>query len=493
MKSYYEELKEFLKDELIKDGVTDFENFEFELDNPFTIDGDYIKNRIAVCSSLHDRSKLLDAMTEVIRKRDQLIGHRKQIIAFKKRLEKLPNFVDCEDELEDAIADIDRIESVLIAGKSRFDEAEETINIYKKKNLTSSKLQKLAKFIESDCGVALSDKHIKTYNSIPDLSDEEKEKFNEFVEIYNDEINDNEKTKEEKEKQRLLKHKKKLEELDKRKLEEEKTKATVIEHFEFHEDELETVEEFIPNERSLLLFDNILNGNLIADIKVLFPKISDNSYYSIKNDLIILMTNKIDTLYEAIEEGNDINKELVKTYEGHLDDICNYFEKEETIVNEVTETKKEKANIYYSTSPRGKDYIYSDLDQFEDGKKEEILGLINKLEESKFSNNPTQQKKFTNHNRLKGIFELKKPNIRLIYKDLGHNNYYVLMLIKKTSSNDREIAKSIMERNRNCQPEYEFLKTNIENDIAIGNAKNKGKNITANLTATIKGSKVNII
>ncbi len=432
--------------------------------------------RAKVCFAINTRIFLISELQDAIKEHEE---NTKMV----KEMERAFNSFRDRNNIPGRIADVEKERELYELLQIAIEDIKsDTIRIQKDKelllkfdntNTSISKLNKLLKFIESDCGYLLSEKHLKTFYNIPDLTEKEKYNFECFVEAYNKIINDkNSLLEQEKEKiaaireeKRRLEQSNKIEKMEQKDLSVERNSGLVMqEGLQLFEEEVEEVPIYIPCEKSTILFNNFLIGNEFESIKLLFPKLTDPLYYIIKNDLIMLLEEQIDSFYKELEknEGNTKLVASINQFEDILELVSEYFEHEETIENSQIKSDK-NAQLFFATSEYQKNYLLDDIKNFETRELKIVFKMIEKLKAEQFTMNPTQQKKLTNHRHLKGVFELKRQGIRLVYKDIGFNNYYVLMAFKKSSMRDSEVTKSIVNRNRINMQHFNNIQRNLGN------------------------------
>ncbi len=407
-----------------------------------------------------DELKYVKDIVEEFNKRD------KQVNKLKKDMTKTHKKLKGENN-KDIIAKNQLMLDICNNSLSELKESIEIyITVYEKflaNNITEDSLNKLLKFIMFSDEHEINNKHINTYKNIPNLTNEELETFDKFASEYNEII-----------KQKEILKKQSLNETNVVKVEyklsannKKENITTTDKKYIINIDEEEQLRDlYIENKRSKIIFDNFLNMNKFDDIKILFPKFTDNDYFSTKQDIISLLDNHIEEINNLLAL-DDENESLICTaeiFEQYMDEVCEYFEKQELVVDSNTNEVNNNVNIFCSVSQSGKNYILDDFDNIEKEKREDVQILLDKLKNKIFTHNIAKQRKLFLNNQNGGIFELKKFGIRLIYKDLGNDNFYIFMIFRKNNNNINEHSKTINNRITQCMPHLREIQQNIENE-----------------------------
>ncbi len=450
-------------------------------------DIEFIRSKSKVCAILSSRIKFLEMLEEKINIYKVTMHNYNK---FNKKIKKIKSIGILHDELISFISDDMKKEAEdLNLLKTSFEKSKKIIEEYEQNNITIAKLNRLLHFIESDTNIPFKSTHLNTFYNIPDLDEDDKNNIKYFISQYDENIEKEKALHEKTREVSKVNNEKSISTTSteiKNTVDQEPHVEVLLEEFSdfsIYDNEVDQIEKKEPNEKSKLIYDNFMSGNEFEYIKSLFPKFNDDSYFNIKNDLIDLVSDYLNEIYNIIEEDDNNHEFFIESqkYEKILNQIFDYFENQENGTTEQDHSQVHKINIFYSNSPGGNCYVLEDLKQFDETSKESFVKLLNKLLYARFSTNPSQQKKLRNNNSLKGVFELKAYNVRLIYKHLGNNNYYVMQALRKSDHTEREIVENVVTRDRICTNQFKFIQNNLNNNEVISNIILENDDITETL------------
>lgn len=178
-------------------------------------------------------------------------------------------------------------------------------------------------------------------------------------------------------------------------------------------------------------------------------------YIMIKN--IIQLEEKLNEFIELIKErefymDEECAEEITINYNNtkrKYDKLIDIYIKEKSNMQKK-DVEKEKLptinNIFYaSNSSNSKSYLEQDLENIAEENLDKVRYLINGLRTDKL--NPLERKNITNNNKYKECLELKKDQIRVIYKHINNNNYLIIGVATKKDNNDMTLLTKMAKRN----------------------------------------------
>lgn len=345
---------------------------------------------------------------------------------------------------------------------------------------TLSELKELLKNIKRE--VPITNTFSKNFYKISELTVESK---NAFV-IYTDWLNKKiEKTNQERINQEIKNNilkKNKLEEEKRFKEEKEKAlpnKEAIIDLIKTPEEVTNVVEEEVITDLAIIIFDNFKVGNSIDHINTLLPKKESNLYFKEKKSIMKIFKDNLEKLDKQINQviPDDILNSIIALNDA-VEYLNKYFENEEKEENKKEIVDFKVNNLFFSTRSNGEFYLPFDLksdDLKEREFQEATIKFLLQLRYGEESWNTQKCKKLSNNRKLKNVFELKDFQIRLIYKHLGSNNYFIEMVCRKKSDKDRQDINKIACRINIVEQEYQEIKKLIANN-SIDNELLKNNN-----------------
>lgn len=392
---------------------------------------------------------------------------------------------------------IEMIESTLLISESihvLYEETAKKINIkktmeiYKNDNLSIeketgipyyllndkcnvSKIKKLLEFIKNSDDFIISSKYINTFNNMFLVDKKDKLLFRKYCSCIVTDLKDKKHPKQIKiVKKEILPVKIKPEEL---KIKDEELKSDISEFIQVEKIE----KEYIILDESRKIYDNILNRNRVSDIELMLPKIENPQFYKIYADLEMLLKGDIEASNELNNEFDQtsdfesddedyINKELtrLKASKAYLEK----FKQEEINKNqEIKIVKEKKFQLFFTKNSTGEKVNIlenlEDLDyNYSDGAEELLYALITELENNE-SFNIEKSRKLSGNNKFKYMLEIKGWKLRLIYRHIKGNNYFVNGVYIKKADNDRKLYERANEKFKASEKEYEQIKEMIKN------------------------------
>jgi len=158
---------------------------------------------------------------------------------------------------------------------------------------------------------------------------------------------------------------------------------------------------------------------------------------------------KIDNDQYLIEEQEKLKKiiNLIKEYY-----------QEETTPEQLEQQKKTYTKIIYMTNQQNTPYIDIDFEGIDQSDIKDIVSVIKNLKDG----NTKHEKKFTNHEDLKGISAIRKKDIRVIFTRID-DTIIILGAFAKRFQNPTIYRELLKRRNKIFKAQKEEIKDNIQN------------------------------
>ncbi len=236
----------------------------------------------------------------------------------------------------------------------------------------------------------------------------------------------------------------------------------------FLEEEDETVD--------ISFYWNHLKHNKNGNWENTLPKKENPQFFLLMNLLIAEVLKEIKEMEEFIlkeqlegEDKLDFEQEIIENRQ-LIHSLISYRDKKEE--SNVKETSKNK--IVYLTSYNNNCYAISDASRdIEPDFYPSFLELIESIENGTFKN----IKAFTNSEKLNGLLEVRNPQVRVIFKQIGENTYAILHLFVKKTNNNTGYRKKLEIRAENFRNQMDYMKRNLENESYLETQENYHKEL----------------
>lgn len=153
--------------------------------------------------------------------------------------------------------------------------------------------------------------------------------------------------------------------------------------------------------------------------------------------------------------------------------IIKEYYKEETTPEPIEQQKKASTKIIYMTNQQNIPYINIDLEGIDSSDIKDIVSVINNLKDG----STKHEKKFTNHEDLKGISAIRKKDIRVIFTRID-DTIIILGVFAKRFQNPTIYRELLKRRNKIFKNQKDEMKENIKNKDYL----NENKKITEKIT-----------
>ena len=227
------------------------------------------------------------------------------------------------------------------------------------------------------------------------------------------------------------------------------------------------------------------DDNYEENIKLL-PKI-DDEYMSIEEFDYIYRTmlnkyiDKIEECRKNLEE-NYFDIEIRKVILLEYQDIKNRYyrilskyseeqeryNKKEAVKEEIKEIEEDKEkepirNLLYTRRNEQFTYIESDLKDIPEEYYDRTENLLKNFKDGTLSVDKIRA--LASNSKFKGFRELKEDQVRIVFKEIGNNNYLILgASVKKVDSDSLMLSKLVNRYRKLTDEEIEILKNNAKSD-----------------------------
>lgn len=206
------------------------------------------------------------------------------------------------------------------------------------------------------------------------------------------------------------------------------------------------------------------------DILNSLPQPEFQSFFPIIDGLIEKIESEINEIQLLINDET-LDKEDRLSLKKDLELLC--FKKE------VCESRKQEAlnsvyveqnalelgvkkNIIFATSKSGNVFIENDLKDISEEYLGSIVDCLERLLERIEEENVVKGHKMgSNHSKLSGIHEIKEFKVRVYYKILDNDLFYVIMARMKKDDFSRRDREEPVERIKNTSKEFKLLQKEI--------------------------------
>lgn len=196
----------------------------------------------------------------------------------------------------------------------------------------------------------------------------------------------------------------------------------------------------------------------------ILPSIYDNNYESIIISIILQFYQEIALAEQMMceeqdKESIDYLKELIKK-DKKIISIIKEYNKEEEQVEEKEESTTSNTLIFL---PKESNSLYIDSDIDEIATEDDVLPILNDIK----TNNITREKRFHNHQELKGISAIRRRDSRIIFARLDNNIIVILGILVKRFQNPLIYSEMLEVRAKRFRSIREDLKELMNNQEFI--------------------------
>ena len=218
---------------------------------------------------------------------------------------------------------------------------------------------------------------------------------------------------------------------------------------------------------------NILRKNLLLAIidleyidglESVLPSPSSSNFGELMDFIIKGLIKEESSWLDMMQEGYDLDeclKELDMIKKKIA--ICRKMVEQSTLEEQVVEEETSECNIVFGHTPAGNNSFLQDVKKIDPHYYQDIIDLLNNLLTSNISTNEEKGKKLYNNYSLRNIMELKGFQIRIIYKHLPENVYYVMQGIVKKDDNPKTYLNALSSRCSLLGKDYDRVKSEIIN------------------------------
>lgn len=200
-----------------------------------------------------------------------------------------------------------------------------------------------------------------------------------------------------------------------------------------------------------------------------------DNFYTVMNSLIErLQLEKEKLLNEKDKFTEEEYHELIIPEIQSLEEKINLCkskiekEKEEELeIEELEELSKTELHkdLIFATTRKGNICIEEDLKDIQPEFYERIFKCLARIEDNNYEGNLEKERLFSSTNKkLRGVYEKKEYQVRVLYKHLTPDTAFVLLIKTKKSNNDKQDKKEAELRNELVTEEYNFLKKDMKDE-----------------------------
>lgn len=207
------------------------------------------------------------------------------------------------------------------------------------------------------------------------------------------------------------------------------------------------------------------------DIIASLPTPNYDNFFPLMTGLMSLLMEKIDSINEELLSIEDDDLMSVASDELELlsfkYDLCASILEDAIKDNLYQEEFEEhgKKNLIFAKTSLGNLCVERDLKGVPEENYDDVLKLLTYLEDGISEDNVEKGRIFTNNAKFKSLAEIKKFNIRIVYKNLSSDLVYVLLITQKKANRDLVTSRTIDERAQYTEDDFEFLSKLIEDSL----------------------------
>lgn len=190
------------------------------------------------------------------------------------------------------------------------------------------------------------------------------------------------------------------------------------------------------------------------------PSIYDNNYESIIMSILLYFYQEINIANQMIAEEKDTSsitylKELIAKDKKLIKIV-----KEYNISEECDESfEEEKANTLIFLR-RDNNSLYIDDDINDIAIEDDVLPILNDIK----NNRIIREKRFHNHNELKGISAIRRRDSRIIFARIDNSTIVILGIFVKRCQNPQIYRDMLESRSKRFRMQRESIKEQIDNE-----------------------------
>lgn len=260
----------------------------------------------------------------------------------------------------------------------------------------------------------------------------------------------------------ILKHNLNQDEINKKKLKGKSKRKEELKKISDITEKSETIK----NDTSLMDVTSYINSlkNCEDDdfLTELLPSIYDNNYESIITSILLYFYREISLAYKMIKKENDEEsleylRSLVSDDKKIIDIIKEYNKEEEQEIVEDDVESLEKNKLIFLPKLNDSLFIYQDIDNI--AIEDDVIPILKDIKDNKIN----REKRFHNHQELKGISALRKRDSRIIFARLDNNIIVILGILVKRFQNPNIYAEMLQLRTRRFKAIKDELKVLVNN------------------------------
>lgn len=242
-------------------------------------------------------------------------------------------------------------------------------------------------------------------------------------------------------------------------------------------------------------YKRVYLSNLVAlpdlkDFEDALPCAELNNYNDLMIEIIALLEKDQKTWDELYETGSKEEQPLFwdekQLIQQKLNLVCNklYEEIKQEKIEEEVEKTREYNGLYFATNIAGNVMLERDMKIIQNNVDDRVytsfIDLIKMANDGYDSFHIEKQRPLGEDDRLKGLYEFKSFQARLIYRYVGKSIIIVGAYLKKTDTNSK-YKDCLINMKKHSNQYIEDLKKNINNEEYTSNLKLKSLEIYNNI------------
>jgi len=200
-------------------------------------------------------------------------------------------------------------------------------------------------------------------------------------------------------------------------------------------------------------------------ITEILPSTNNTAFEEIIYSVLLSFYKELVCTNEIKKSAQDeLEKEYLKEEENKLNEIIKIikeYHKEETTEEEIVQ-EKQNTKIIYMTNQNNTPYFFIDTENINSTDLQDIESIIENLK----NGINRHEKKFTNHEDLKGISSIRKKDVRVIFTRID-NSIIILGAFVKRFQNPSIYRDLLKRRNKTFKNQKEMLKEKLQDQEFI--------------------------
>ena len=195
-------------------------------------------------------------------------------------------------------------------------------------------------------------------------------------------------------------------------------------------------------------------------ITELLPSVYDTNYDSIISAILLYLLREIQIAHEMMtDDDKDYFLELINANKRLIRIVEEYNQEEEKEIVEQENVPEKKNKIIFLGKGTDSYYIHDDIADVL-SYEQDILPILSDLETGKI----TREKRYPNHNELKGISAIRKRDSRIIFARLDNDVVVVIGLMIKLCQNTQVFREYMEARAKAFKAQKDKLKEAINDE-----------------------------